>query len=797
MKANKILTLATMLAVPAIMWAQHDINSGAWKITFDEQAKTLTYSQNGTEVIKGAYVEIHKAKAIHDNKAETLLSTSYPTVTLTNTAVNDAFGSGTKYTYTYSGLSGKDNIEQSIYIYPNKNYILVEAELVAQNGETKANYIAPIVSKTATAFLSANGANYVYDMPHDNDNWVGYAAIPFAKAASSKQISCEVSGVYDAYSRLGLITGSIEHDTWKSGITIKSNSNNGIAELTVAAGVISNRTNDIQFKNDFVVMTSHGSVSGKRVRSPRFFLGLYKDWRNGFEDLGDATATLCPKLDWDGGTIFAWQSWGGMAEKVNYDGAVNVADFFKEQLMPNNFVNENGVCYIVLDSFWDNLTDFQLRIFAQHCKANGQKPGIYHTPFSCWLNSEDDLKAYTPYNGSPYKWNDLVLTGNGKKRKISSYALDPTHPGTKEYNRQRFEKFKDLGFEYIKLDFINNGTLEADSYYDPTVTTGMQAYTYGMNYILEFAKEAGMFVDLSIAPIFPAKGHARRISCDCWGELDNSMYGLNSLNLGWWLDRVYCYNDPDHLVLSRAKNDGEARIRYTMGAMTGTVLLGDNYSLKGSYQGNQQERDLALRIATNKDINDVARIGRSFRPVEGKLDVSFNRSQYSYGVDREFTLDTGNALYYVVFNYDKTNSYTKAANFDRIGIDPANVKSIKELWTGESVNFSNNSFNIAVPTTDVRMYRIDKVSPTAIATPTASNRNNIQMSYNPGSLNIKASEAIASLAVYDLQGIPLRQTSFNKGTTTATLPIRCKTGVYIAKVTLQSGYTSTKKITVN
>ena len=74
---------------------------------------------------------------------------------------------------------------------------------------------------------------------------------------------------------------------------------------------------------------------------------------------------------------------------------------------------------------------------------------------------------------------------------------------------------------------------------------GMQAYTYGMDKILEMAD--GMFVDLSIAPVFPAKGHARRISCDSWGELDNSMYTLNSIELGWWLDRVYPYNDPDHL----------------------------------------------------------------------------------------------------------------------------------------------------------------------------------------------------------------------------------------------------------
>jgi alpha-galactosidase len=150
MKRTRFLTMVATLIFPPISWAQHNINDGQWKITFNEQAKTLTYSQNGKEVVKGAYIEIHKAKTIHDNKAETLLSTSYPTVSLSNTAVADAFGNGTKYTYTYSGLEGKDNIEQSIYIYPGKNYLLVEAALVAKAGETKANYIAPVVSKTAS-----------------------------------------------------------------------------------------------------------------------------------------------------------------------------------------------------------------------------------------------------------------------------------------------------------------------------------------------------------------------------------------------------------------------------------------------------------------------------------------------------------------------------------------------------------------------------------------------------------------------------------------------------------------------
>lgn len=395
--------MAVMLACPAWMSAQHNITDGAWNITFDESAKTLTYEQNGKQLIKGAYVEVHNAAE------EKLLSKDYPSVSLTSEAVSDVFGSGTKYTYTYSGLAGKDNIEQSIYIYPGKNYLLVEAAIVATGGTTKTNYIAPMVSTTSTTFLPSGGENVVYDMPHDNDNWVGYSAQPWS--IGQPNTSCEVSAMYDVLSRQGLVVGSIEHDNWKSGITVTPNGQNRLRNLTVAAGVVSSRTNDVWEGRPS--LSKHGSISGQRVRSPKYFFGYYADWRNGLEELGEATEKLCPKLKWDKGTIFAWQSWGGMAEHVNYEGAVNVSDFFKQQLEPNNFHNENGECYIVLDSFWDNLSDDQLRSFVQHCKQNGQHPGIYHTPFSYWGN-ESQAAMYRPYEGSPYTWADIAIRANGQ-----------------------------------------------------------------------------------------------------------------------------------------------------------------------------------------------------------------------------------------------------------------------------------------------------------------------------------------------------------------------------------------------
>ena len=80
---------------------------------------------------------------------------------------------------------------------------------------------------------------------------------------------------------------------------------------------------------------------------------------------------------------------------------------------------------------------------------------------------------------------------------------------------------------------------EADSYYDKSVHTGIQAYNKGMQEIYKYA--AGrIYVNLSIAPIFPAQdAQSRRISCDSWGDINNTKCVLNCLSYGWWLDHVY------------------------------------------------------------------------------------------------------------------------------------------------------------------------------------------------------------------------------------------------------------------
>lgn len=203
-----------------------------------------------------------------------------------------------------------------------------------------------------------------------------------------------------------------------------------------------------------------------------------------------------------------------------------------------------------------------------------------------------------------------------------------------------------------------------------------------------------------------------------------------------------------------------------------------------------------MRIATNADINSVARIGRSFRPVEGGLEVQFYRYQYSYGVDREFVLDTDNALYYAVFNYDEENDFTKTADFSRIGVEPGNVKSIKELWTGEQVSFSGNGFSVSVPKGDVRMYRIDKNASGIDDIVSVTDGDDVTMTYAGGRLAVKAQEAVASVEVYDMQGVLMSQVSLDGDNTEATVGLDCADGLYIAKATMKSGRSAVRKIMV-
>ena len=110
-----------------------------------------------------------------------------------------------------------------------------------------------------------------------------------------------------------------------------------------------------------------------------------------------------------------------------------------------------------------------------------------------------------------YKYKDIYLYANGKPQELDgAYAIDPTHPAVEAMMKKTSSLFHRTGFEYVKMDFMTHGAMEADKWYLPEVTTGIQGYNYGMQLLDKYFGD--MYINLSISPVFPAQyAQSRRI----------------------------------------------------------------------------------------------------------------------------------------------------------------------------------------------------------------------------------------------------------------------------------------------
>ena len=533
--------------------------------------------------------------------------------------------------------------------------------------------MAPVNIDRMPALL-AEGDNRALFQPFDNDCWIRYQSHPLT---FDKLRSYEVATVFNNNDRKGLVIGSVEHSDWKTGIDMTQGDRNNIGSLVCFGGVADTLTRDSK---------AHGALKGKEVKSPKVFVGFFNDWRAGLEEYGKANAVVAPVKKWPGAVTFGWNSWGALQFNLTYQKALEVSDFFKNNLQNNHFVNTDGNVTIGLDSGWNSFKDEELKDFVDHCAANGQIAGVYWTPFTDWGKHPERT-----IDGAPdYKYKDVYLYANGQPQELDgAYAIDPTHPAIEEMMKKTSDLFHRCGFKYVKMDFMTHGAMEADKWYNPEIQTGIQAYNYGMQLLNKYFGD--MYINLSISPVFPAHyANSRRIACDAWNKIKDTEYTLNALSYGWWQDEVYQYNDADHLVLREA-TEGENRARMTSGAITGLYIVGDDFS-KG---GKQIDKDRAMKFMTNQRVNAVAK-GISFTPVEGNGERSENQFIHH---------DADGTSYFAIFNYSEEEMNT-TVSLERLGLEPTVTYRAKELWSGYEQPVKE-IITVTIPAKDALLYKIE------------------------------------------------------------------------------------------
>jgi hypothetical protein len=163
---------------------------------------------------------------------------------------------------------------------------------------------------------------------------------------------------------------------------------------------------------------------------------------------------------------------------------------------------------------------------------------------------------------------------------------------------------------------------------------------------------------------------------------------MQAVNYGWWLNnRLYQFNDPDMMKFaSFSANENQSRL--INAAISGTVFL--NSDDLASPVG----QNLARMCLTNARINEIARSGVTFRPVEGNTGT--NASDV-------FSLQDGSTWYVAVFNYSSASA-NKTVNLARLGI--SGTYTAWDLWSGATSTVNGTIWNVSLGSRQAKLFRL-------------------------------------------------------------------------------------------
>lgn len=626
-------------------------------VVFSNSELTFAYDKGKFSLAsKGVTMFSDTVSEYKNADGKIITSLDYDNAQIDVQRLSDERGNATAITATLTSPD-KPTMKQHFNFYEGESYFLTSLELVSDGGEVASNYIAPLVITEGRLQKGNPDWKCFLEVPFDNDNWATFDT----KYIFENGQSHEVGAFFTPDAKDGFIIGSVTHDTWKSAVEYTSK---GAAVDTLCAysGANTALTRD---------QSPHGTVRGESITSAVFMLGFYENWKDGMMEYAHVNTTFTPKRASVGtSNPIGWNSWGSVQTDLNYNMAIATSDYIKNNLQ-DSWEDENNVVYVNLDSFWDNMNDEQLRAFVERCEANGQVPGIYSSPFVMWWD-EEGMKNYI-IPGTDCSYNDIRLKkadGSFYGNDIDGcYPLDVTHPVTELHFTNQLNRLMNLGFKYIKLDFLVHGSLEGD-YYNDDIQTGIQAYNYAMEKVCDIVGD-DVFINLSMAPIFPYNyANGRRLCCDSYYNIDETEYVLNSLTYGFWESGLYDHIDPDHIVVwgkDGKATKAEAKSRLVSGIITGgSFLAGDNFvsPAKNSKAANARY----LELLTNEKLIDVLKIGK---PFEGKLTTG---KEYAAEI---FTLENDGKTYVAVINY---SLLPKTYCIDL----PYNNCTVTDLFTGKT-----------------------------------------------------------------------------------------------------------------
>ena len=351
-----------------------------------------------------------------------------------------------------------------------------------------------------------------------------------------------------------------------------------------------------------------------------------------------------------------------------------------------------------------------LKDLVAKCKAKGLKLGVYDNPL--WIHGPRETKIA----GTNYTFADLYYDG---KTEVQNPGVQDTwfhwavaeNPGCKEYIDGFFKHYKNLGVDFIRMDFL--------SWYEDGKDRGMgivgrgygrESYARAMAYIAEAAKKYGIFTSLVMphmyndAEVEARYGNMVRIVCDTggggwwhcsaqdkgksytsWPNCNNQFDGFV-----YWshiAGRNKVILDGDFVRLNKFETDAEKQTEISLQLMAGgPVAAADQYNTIGDN----------TKFYTNSELLELNKDGFVGKPLSDKLGNKKNEIWYGQMTNGDYVVG--------LFNRSD-NAATVAVSFKELGIE--GEWKVRDLWKHADEGTAS-SINANVPAAGCKIVRLKK-----------------------------------------------------------------------------------------
>ncbi len=557
---------------------------------------------------------------------------AYPRHQAVETTFMDDLGSGHMLTITHSGLNSQPDLVCSLRLYDHQPYGSIAVEVHNTAGKNITVQEIRAIQAVGEPIINLGGpasADRVLSDSYSEDR-PEMKIMDLAEPGNGMHRAVGSQVIFNRQSGESLFLGALTSDRFLTMFHLKEQAT---PEPRITSyDVESTGTTEIlkgeSLKNspsDDQIDLSLPLGPGETLPGERLMLAAGSDYHAQLENYGDAIRIL-HHARVGTPTPIGWWSWTAYYFGLTQGTALTNAEWLAQHLKDLGYTFfhiDEGYQYARGEYSTPNATNFPMGMgfIGSHVRHLGLTFGIWTAPFEVsersWVFQNHKDWLVTNRAGQP------IHLGHVTENKDQLYALDATNPGAQAYLQQTYRTLtQDWGVRYIKMDFMDDSSVEGHHY--APHTTALQAQRIGLE-VIRAAVGEHVLLDKDGSPMLNPVGivDTGRISVDTGHAFVASREAAPGVAARYYMNRNFFISDPDAFTVSRqtiaehAWHGGqtpltldEAKVSIVLSAVSGGMYeIGDDLPTLG------QDAD-RMALVQNQDLLNMARLGRASLPLD-------------------------------------------------------------------------------------------------------------------------------------------------------------------------------------